>query len=108
MIRRPPRSTLFPYTTLFRSRIAGKSLKYGPERERLNNVPGARLRITSLRADARPGIEFMEYLSPRDGRPALPDERANELIAQQPVTARANLDLHAPAVTAAGVRFVSP
>src|SRR2546427_925761 len=24
MIRRPPRSTLFPYTTLFRSRIAAK------------------------------------------------------------------------------------
>src|SRR5260370_20515155 len=24
MIRRPPRSTLFPYTTLFRSRIEGK------------------------------------------------------------------------------------
>src|SRR2546429_9657326 len=24
MIRRPPRSTLFPYTTLFRSRAAGK------------------------------------------------------------------------------------
>src|SRR2546422_4437362 len=23
MIRRPPRSTLFPYTTLFRSRVAG-------------------------------------------------------------------------------------
>src|SRR5258708_27423726 len=25
MIRRPPRSTLFPYTTLFRSRFAAKS-----------------------------------------------------------------------------------
>src|SRR3712207_8796986 len=25
MIRRPPRSTLFPYTTLFRSRITGES-----------------------------------------------------------------------------------
>src|SRR2546426_9190540 len=25
MIRRPPRSTLFPYTTLFRSRLAGMS-----------------------------------------------------------------------------------
>src|SRR3989449_4215146 len=25
MIRRPPRSTLFPYTTLFRSRAPGKS-----------------------------------------------------------------------------------
>src|SRR5258705_8713699 len=26
MIRRPPRSTLFPYTTLFRSEVEGKSL----------------------------------------------------------------------------------
>src|SRR3712207_7909973 len=26
MIRRPPRSTLFPYTTLFRSRAASRSL----------------------------------------------------------------------------------
>src|SRR2546430_16227281 len=28
MIRRPPRSTLFPYTTLFRSRARGKVLRY--------------------------------------------------------------------------------
>src|SRR3712207_7488793 len=28
MIRRPPRSTLFPYTTLFRSKAAGRTLKY--------------------------------------------------------------------------------
>src|SRR2546422_6298206 len=27
MIRRPPRSPLFPYTTLFRSRIAGDALE---------------------------------------------------------------------------------
>src|SRR4029078_13746104 len=27
MIRRPPRSTLFPYTTLFRSRRAGKKTR---------------------------------------------------------------------------------
>src|SRR3712207_8873648 len=26
MIRRPPRSTLFPYTTLFRSKVTGMSL----------------------------------------------------------------------------------
>src|SRR5690349_23474191 len=32
MIRRPPRSTLFPYTTLFRSRIA--SLKAGMDVKR--------------------------------------------------------------------------
>src|SRR5258708_26824757 len=40
MIRRPPRSTLFPYTTLFRSRSvhpmtvhAGITLKYPPARD---------------------------------------------------------------------------
>src|SRR5437588_2458009 len=27
MMRRPPRSTLFPYTTLFRSQVAGGSFK---------------------------------------------------------------------------------
>src|SRR5256885_10304581 len=30
MIRRPPRSTLFPYTTLFRSPVRGQVLAYGP------------------------------------------------------------------------------
>src|SRR3972149_3393029 len=33
MIRRPPRSTLFPYTTLFRSRAALKVTGYGPQLE---------------------------------------------------------------------------
>src|SRR2546430_6574738 len=31
MIRRPPRSTLFPYTTLFRSVAAQQQLERGPE-----------------------------------------------------------------------------
>src|SRR5258708_26183901 len=31
MIRRPPRSTLFPYTTLFRSRLAPLPQKCGPD-----------------------------------------------------------------------------
>src|SRR3712207_8123200 len=29
MIRRPPRSTLFPYTTLFRSHLPHHTLRYG-------------------------------------------------------------------------------
>src|SRR3712207_7980431 len=35
MIRRPPRSTLFPYTTLFRSDIRGMKLDhyFGPDRK---------------------------------------------------------------------------
>src|SRR5438067_2708392 len=30
MIRRPPRSTLFPYTTLFRSQAAARAARQGP------------------------------------------------------------------------------
>jgi catechol 2,3-dioxygenase-like lactoylglutathione lyase family enzyme len=59
--------------------VSGESENYGPEQERLNNVFGARLRITALRAAAGPGIEFLEYLAPRDGRPAPADARANDL-----------------------------
>src|SRR5258708_17871019 len=35
MIRRPPRSTLFPYTTLFRSHYAGQAAILDPGRHRL-------------------------------------------------------------------------
>ena len=59
--------------------VAGESENYGPEQERLNNVFGARLRITALRADSGPGIEFLEYLAPRDGRPYPPMAKANDL-----------------------------
>ncbi len=60
--------------------VAGESENYGPEQERLNNVFGARLRITALRATSGPGIELLEYLAPRDGRPYPPEEKANDLI----------------------------
>lgn len=59
---------------------AGHSENYGTEQEHLNNVFGARLRITSLRAARGPGIEFLEYLAPRDGRAAPVDLRANDLM----------------------------
>jgi hypothetical protein len=45
----------------------------------LNNVFGARLRITALRAAQGPGIELLEYLAPRDGRPAPPDLGSNDI-----------------------------
>lgn len=61
-------------------KVAGESENSGTEQEHLNNVFGARLRITALRATSGPGIEFLEYLAPRDGRPAPSDERANDLI----------------------------
>jgi catechol 2,3-dioxygenase-like lactoylglutathione lyase family enzyme len=61
-------------------RVAGASENYGPEQEHLNNVFGARLRITALRAPQGPGIEFLEYLAPRDGRLFPGDARANDLL----------------------------
>jgi catechol 2,3-dioxygenase-like lactoylglutathione lyase family enzyme len=59
------------YRDLLGLRVAGESTNYGPEQERLNNVFGARLHITALRAGSGPGIEFLEYVSPRNGRPAV-------------------------------------
>ncbi len=60
-------------------KIVGESENYGIEQERLNNVFGARLRITALRAAAGPAIEFLEYLAPRDGRPYPADSKANDI-----------------------------
>src|SRR5207249_8597444 len=61
-------------------RIVGGGENYGPEQERLNDVPSARLRITTLRAAEGPAIELLEYLNPRDGRPFPPDTRAPDLV----------------------------
>lgn len=61
-------------------KVGGGSENYGPEQEALNNVPGAHLRITTLRAPSGPAIEFLEYLAPRDGRPYPADARASDVL----------------------------
>jgi len=63
--------------------VAGESENYGSEQEHLNNIFGARLRITSLRAGAGPGIELLEYLAPPGGRTAPIDEHSNDLVHHQ-------------------------
>ncbi len=68
------------YRDVLGMKVAGASENYGIEQERLNNVFGARLRITAVRAESGPGIEFLEYLAPRDGRPAPMDIGANDLL----------------------------
>jgi catechol 2,3-dioxygenase-like lactoylglutathione lyase family enzyme len=67
------------YRGLLGLRVAGTSENYDVEQERLNSVFAARLRITTLRAPTGPGIELLEYLAPRDGRPAPLDLKANDL-----------------------------
>jgi catechol 2,3-dioxygenase-like lactoylglutathione lyase family enzyme len=67
------------YRDLLGLKFAGESINHGTEQEHLNNVAGARLRISGLRAAGGPGVEFLEYLTPRDGRAAPKDTRANDL-----------------------------
>ncbi len=87
--------------------IAGESENYGPEQEHLNGVFGARLRITALRAASGPGIELLEYLSPRGGRPMPRDARPNDLFHWQVVVSARDSGLVSSAATATGGRSIS-
>src|SRR5262249_20767176 len=51
-------ASLHFYRDLLGLQIAGESENYGTEQEHLNNVFGAHLRITSLRAHSGPGVEL--------------------------------------------------
>jgi catechol 2,3-dioxygenase-like lactoylglutathione lyase family enzyme len=88
-------------------KIAGMSENYGTEQEHLNNVFGARLRITALRAGSGPGVELLEYLAPRTGRPAPPDTQANDRWHWQINMVTSSVDAAAGAVRAAGFDWVS-
>lgn len=60
--------------------VAGNSENYGTEQEHLNNVFGAKLHITGLRArEDGIGVEFLEYLAPRDGKPFPNDTKSSDL-----------------------------
>jgi len=100
-------ASLHFYRDLLGMRIVGESENYGTEQEHLNNVFGARLRITSLRAGSGPGIELLEYLSPRDGRPFPVDEHANDVIHRQTVVVTKSADQAARDLFSAKVDFVS-
>jgi hypothetical protein len=74
----------------------------------LNNVAGARLHISGLRAASGPGVEFLEYLAPRDGRPAPKDSRANDLWHWQTALRVENLKKAMQKLRASLGRIVSP
>src|SRR5256885_11366601 len=52
MIRRPPRSTLFPYTTLFRSRLGGPDRTGAGPGHRTSGGPGGRRDRKSTRLNS--------------------------------------------------------
>jgi len=73
------RSLMF-YTNVLGLRVVGGAENYGTEQEHLNQVFGVRLRITALRAERGPSIEFLEYITPPGGRPLPFDAKANDLV----------------------------
>ncbi|MBS1851541.1 MAG: VOC family protein [Acidobacteria bacterium] len=95
------------YRDVLGLQVVGESENYGTEQEHLNNVFGARLRITALRGAAGPGIELLEYLSPRDGRPFPPDERANDLLHRQTILLTTNAAQAVRDLATARLTFVS-
>src|SRR5687768_18129413 len=60
MIRRPPRSTLFPYTTLFRSRLSRRRTDAAPP-----DASGGRARYRRRAPDARWEEEVLQLAGDR-------------------------------------------
>ena len=89
-------------------RVAGESMNFGTQQEHLNNVPGARLHITGLRASGGPGIEFLEYLSPSDGRDYPADARSNDLVHWETTIVVPNVDSVAGLLARDDFRILSP
>jgi len=95
------------YRDLLGLRKAGESENFGTAQEHLNQVFGAHLLITGMRAASGPGVEFLEYLTPRDGRIRPPDVHANDIMHWQTMIATDEIDLLAKQLRDAHVRFVS-
>lgn len=90
-------------------KVAGESENYGSEQEHLSKVDGAHLNITGLRAAAGPGIELLDYLSPRDGRALPSDASADDLSHWQTRMVAEESALPGFAnIRGGGITFVSP
>jgi catechol 2,3-dioxygenase-like lactoylglutathione lyase family enzyme len=107
IVVRNTQASLAFYRDVLGLRIAGESENYGTEQAHLNNVEGAHLRITSLRAPLGPGIEFLEYLQPRDGRCYPADERANDFVHWQTTLVAQDASDAARVLRGDGYRIVS-
>src|SRR3712207_7772713 len=90
MIRRPPRSTLFPYTTLFRSAIAYKAYLIsldGKEPEILDGLTGQQRFFASWAAGWRQVIRSEEAI-----RRLRSEEHTSELQSRQYLVCRLLLE----------------
>src|SRR3712207_7575004 len=90
MIRRPPRSTLFPYTTLFRSHV---HVEVGPR----GTVDGLQLEVgVATRGQQRRELPALaatrRHRPPGDLRPERSEEHTSELQSRQYLVCRLLLE----------------
>src|SRR3712207_8031811 len=83
MIRRPPRSTLFPYTTLFRSNRRGRAANFKATWSRLqvafSHQVSAVLRLRRLGSSGGAGASVVGGGRGRVGRGGLRDRKSTRL-----------------------------
>src|SRR3712207_7365775 len=99
MIRRPPRSTLFPYTTLFRSEFRTMEKELGDTREILETrkiverAKGVLMDTTGLKeAEAFRRIQKLSMNSRKSMREVRSEEHTSELQSRQYLVCRLLLE----------------
>ncbi|TYQ23753.1 VOC family protein [Pseudanabaena sp. UWO311] len=96
------------YRDVLGLKLAGESENFGTEQEHLNNVFGAKLRISGLKAPSGLGIEFLDYLSPSDGKPYPSDARTNDLLYWQTTLVVNDAKAIAQKLRSSRTIFISP
>jgi catechol 2,3-dioxygenase-like lactoylglutathione lyase family enzyme len=96
------------YRDLLGLKLAGESTNYGTEQAHLNNVQDAKLHISGLRSTSGPGIEFLEYLEPKDGRSLPTDAKPNDLSHWQTTLVVKDVSAIAERLRLNGATFISP
>src|SRR3712207_8856837 len=88
MIRRPPRSTLFPYTTLFRSSIRRTTCARGRRRRAVHD----RSLFAGGRESCFGGSQCAPAISGRGRQPVRSEEHTSELQSRQYLVCRLLLE----------------
>lgn len=103
-------ATVHFYRDLLGFDVVGGSLNQGAGQQALDAAADAIVAITPVRPPDRVsmGIEFLNYLAPRDGRPMPPETRANDIWATELRMTVRDLDQLAVKLAQAGVVFLSP
>src|SRR3712207_8511203 len=92
MIRRPPRSTLFPYTTLFRSGPAEGGAAGGAGEDDVLHLAATEALRTLLAQDPGDGVDHVRLARPVGSDDGRSEEHTSELQSRQYLVCRLLLE----------------